>query len=100
MEPRFEQAATDTAREHPRFEAHSVIRLYWTDLTEKSDEVRSCSAVCTDIAIGGIGAYTVNDFAVGDVLGVEFLETPLSIMAARIVYRNGFDYGLKFLDIV
>jgi len=92
---------SNPTRQHPRFTAHSVIRLHWTDWgEERPDTQRSFGGVCTDVAIGGIGAYTVSEFAIGDVLGVEFVDTPLPILQAQVVYRNGFDYGLKFLDIV
>jgi PilZ domain len=88
-------------RKHPRFRARSVVRVHWNESPDrKQDGARNCSGVCTSIAVGGIGVYMVSEFAVGDRLGVEFLDQPSSIMQAEIVYRNGYDYGLKFLDVV
>lgn len=104
MEQPFESNArmlANATREHPRFQANSKLRLHWTDASSQgSDFVCSCDAVCTDVAVGGIGAYTVTEFVAGDVVGVEFLDAPLPIYQARVIYRNGFDYGLQFLDIV
>jgi hypothetical protein len=88
------------SRQHPRFQANSKIRLHWTDWSNDRDVVCSCEGICTDVAIGGVGVYSVNDFAVSDVLGVEFVDTPLPIHQARVIYRNGYDYGLEFLNIV
>jgi hypothetical protein len=88
------------SRQHPRFQANSKIRLHWTDWSNDCDVVSSCEGICTDVAIGGIGVYSVNDFAVSDVLGVEFIDAPLPIYQARVIYRNGYDYGLEFLNMV
>src|SRR5512144_74717 len=94
-------AEENTIRQHPRFQANSRVRLHWTDWSnDEADVVCSCEGICTDVAIGGIGVYTVNDFAAGDVVGVEFMDSPLPIYQARIVYRNGYDYGLQFLNMV
>jgi hypothetical protein len=93
-------ADVSATRQHPRFQADSKIRLHWTDWSNDCDVVCSCEGICTDVAIGGIGAYTVNEFVAGDVVGVEFVDAPLPIHQARVVYRNGYDYGLQFLNIV
>jgi hypothetical protein len=90
----------NASRQHPRFQADSKIRLHWTDWSSDCDVVCSCEGICTDVAIGGIGAYTVAEFAAGDVVGVEFVDAPLPIYQARVIYRNGYDYGLEFLNMV
>lgn len=90
-----------STREHPRFTVNSRVRLHWTDFSsDDADIACSCDGVCTDVAVGGIGLYTVSDFAAGDVVGVEFLDSPLPIYPARVVYRNGYEYGLQFLNVV
>lgn len=93
-------AAENAIRQHPRFQANSKIRLHWTDWSNDCDVVCNCEGICTDVAVGGIGAYSVNEFAAGDVVGVEFVDAPLPIYQARVIYRNGYDYGLEFLNIV
>ncbi len=90
----------EAVRQHPRFNANSRIRIHWTDWSGDCDIVCSCDGVCTDVAIGGVGMYTLNEFAAGDVVGIEFLDSPLPIYQARVIYRNGFDYGLEFLNMV
>lgn len=89
------------SRAHPRFQVDSKIRLHWTDWSsEECDVACSCDGLCTDVAIGGIGISTANEFLVGDVVGVEFVDSPLPIYQAKIVYRNGDNYGLQFLNMV
>ncbi len=82
-------------RAYPRFEANTPVRLFWTD-----GSYRQCEGVCTDVAVGGVGVYAMADFHVDDYVRIEFPGLPLPSYKARIVYRNGFDYGLYFLEIV
>ncbi len=94
-------AEVNASRAHPRFQVNSRVRLHWTDWSnEECDVACSCEGMCVDVAIGGIGIHTANEFLVGDVVGVEFIDSPLPIYQARIVYRNGDDYGLQFLNMV
>ena len=93
----LQQSEASAIRKHPRFEARSVVHVHWRDSVAGR---RTSSGICTDVAIGGMGLYMVADLAVGDILDIEFLDQPESPMKAEIVYRNGFDYGLRFLEIL
>ncbi len=90
----------ESARQHPRFAANSKIRLHWIDWSNDRNAPCNCDGICTDVAVGGIGAYSVNEFAAGDVVGIEFVDAPLPVYQARVIYRNGYDYGLEFLNMV
>lgn len=54
-----------------------------------------------DLGEGGMGATVAGDLSIGEVVEVEFehpeIQEPLALMA-EVRYRQGFQYGLKFID--
>jgi hypothetical protein len=82
------------SRRYPRFDAEAPVRL------GKSGSDRACEGKCVKVAVGGIGVHAPADFAIGDEVEVEFVSAPSAPHRARIVYRNGTEYGLEFVEIV
>lgn len=81
-------------RKYHRFNVDSPVRLSVDGTGRKYD------GVCTVVAVGGMGVQVPAKFDVGENVEVEFVETEQPALQARIVYRNGYEYGLSFLDIV
>jgi hypothetical protein len=86
--------STLARRKYHRFNVDSPVRLSIDGTDRKYD------GVCTVVAVGGMGVQVAAKFEIGENVEVEFIETEQPTLQARIVYRNGYEYGLSFLDIV
>jgi len=54
-----------------------------------------------DLGEGGMGATVAGDLALGELVELEFevpeLQEPMALIA-EVRYRQGFQYGFKFVD--
>lgn len=55
---------------------------------------------CTVVAVGGMGVEVAAKFDVGEIVEVEFVDVTQPPLQAKIVYRNAYEYGLQFLEII
>jgi PilZ domain len=86
--------STTPQRRYHRFSVDSPVRL----AVEGSD--RKYDGLCTVVAVGGMGVEVAAKFDIGEVVQVEFVDVTQPPLQAKIVYRNGYEYGLSFLDLV
>ncbi len=61
---------------------------------------RKYDGLCTVVAVGGMGVQVAAKFDVGETVEVEFIDVTQPPLQAKIVYRNGYEYGLQFSEIV
>ncbi len=86
--------STVPLRRYHRFNVDTPVRLS----VEGSD--RKYDGLCTVVAVGGMGVQVAAKFDVGETVEVEFTDVSQPALQATIVYRNGYEYGLQFLEIV
>lgn len=86
--------STTPQRRYHRFNVDTPVRIS----VDGSD--RKYDGLCTVVAVGGMGVQVAAKFDVGETVEVEFVGVAQPELQAKVVYRNGYEYGLQFLEIV